>query len=80
MNPANRSVADIAYELWESRGKPHGSAEQDWFEAERRARESASETEAGLESFPASDPPASHAPDNPPSNADAKWSARSRSQ
>jgi hypothetical protein len=27
------------------------------------------------ESFPASDPPASRLPDEPPSNADAKWSA-----
>jgi hypothetical protein len=27
------------------------------------------------ESFPASDPPASHLPDEPPSNAEAKWDA-----
>jgi uncharacterized membrane protein len=27
------------------------------------------------ETFPASDPPASHLPDEPPSNADAKWAA-----
>jgi hypothetical protein len=27
------------------------------------------------ESFPASDPPASHIPDEPPVNADAKWAA-----
>jgi hypothetical protein len=27
------------------------------------------------QSFPASDPPASRLPDNPPSNADAKWAA-----
>jgi hypothetical protein len=27
------------------------------------------------ESFPASDPPASHLPDEPPANADAKWAA-----
>jgi hypothetical protein len=27
------------------------------------------------ESFPASDPPASHLPDEPPVNADAKWAA-----
>jgi hypothetical protein len=31
--------------------------------------------ESGLESFPASDPPASRLPDEPPSNADAKWAA-----
>jgi len=31
--------------------------------------------ESVVESFPASDPPASHLPDIPPSNADAKWAA-----
>jgi hypothetical protein len=31
--------------------------------------------EAGDESFPASDPPASRLPDEPPVNADAKWEA-----
>jgi hypothetical protein len=28
------SVAKLAYLLWESRGRPAGSAEQDWLEAE----------------------------------------------
>jgi hypothetical protein len=31
--------------------------------------------ESGDESFPASDPPASHLPDEPPVNAEAKWAA-----
>jgi hypothetical protein len=31
--------------------------------------------EAGKESFPASDPPASGLPDKPPTNADEKWKA-----
>jgi hypothetical protein len=31
--------------------------------------------ESGEESFPASDPPSSHLPDEPPSNAAAKWAA-----
>ena len=30
-----RQVAAKAYELWEKRGRPHGSDRQDWFEAER---------------------------------------------
>lgn len=30
------------------------------------------------ESFPASDPPASHRPDEPPANAQAKWDARAK--
>lgn len=30
-----RGVAELAYELWQSRGCPDGSAEEDWFQAER---------------------------------------------
>lgn len=29
------TIARKAYELWESRGRPHGTGEDDWFEAER---------------------------------------------
>jgi hypothetical protein len=29
-------MADIAYALWQQRGCPEGSAEQDWYEAEQR--------------------------------------------
>src|SRR5215471_11947277 len=57
-----RVVRELAYRLWEQRGKPDGGAEQDWYEAER-------------ESFPASDAPASGLPDKPPSNAEEKWAA-----
>ena len=28
-------VANLAYQLWEERGRPFGSAEVDWFAAER---------------------------------------------
>jgi hypothetical protein len=28
-----KSIATLAYQLWESRGRPAGSAEQDWLEA-----------------------------------------------
>ncbi len=31
-------VASRAYERWQRRGKPHGSAEEDWFEAERELK------------------------------------------
>lgn len=27
-------VEQLAYSLWEARGSPHGSAEEDWFRAE----------------------------------------------
>jgi hypothetical protein len=82
--PEHRSIGELAYRLWQSRGCPEGTAEQDWLDAERQLRATQStarpaKSEAVDESlegtFPASDPPASHAPDKPPANADAKWKA-----
>jgi hypothetical protein len=32
--PLHRQVSDLAYHLWEARGRPFGSAEVDWFLAE----------------------------------------------
>jgi hypothetical protein len=35
--PADEKVVrELAYRLWESRGRPEGSAEQDWVDAERQ--------------------------------------------
>jgi hypothetical protein len=31
-----RAIRDLAYQLWQARGCPEGSAEQDWIEAERQ--------------------------------------------
>jgi hypothetical protein len=65
---------ELAYRLWEERGRPEGRADEDWFEAERRLRtdqhetDSAAVDEAMRESFPASDPPSPHLPDKPPAN------------
>jgi hypothetical protein len=65
---------ELAYRLWEERGRPEGRPDEDWFEAERRLRsdqheaESAAVDEAMRESFPASDPPSPHIPDKPPVN------------
>jgi hypothetical protein len=83
MNGNSKSIAERAYELWTARGQPHGSAEQDWLKAERELQAGASPPAQALdeslaESFPASDPPASHAPDEVPSNADDKWAAAAK--
>ena len=83
------SLKHLAYQLWEARGRPQGSAESDWLDAERqlsaqqrsitRTADAVVET-ALLDTFPASDPPASHLPDTPPSNASEKWEAAGRAR
>jgi hypothetical protein len=35
-------IAMLAYQLWEERGRPEGSPEQDWLEAERQLKQQAS--------------------------------------
>jgi hypothetical protein len=70
----SRKQRELAYKLWEERGRPEGRADEDWLEAGRRLQsdqhraESAAVDEAARESFPASDPPSSHLPDKPPVN------------
>lgn len=39
--PAQDQVAILAYELWESHGRPNGTDLEDWFRAERRLRQHA---------------------------------------
>lgn len=86
-----KSIAELAYHLWSARGRPHGSEEEDWLEAERRltmSEEADTKSPASdraidvslKETFPASDPAASHIPDVPPSNAQAKWEAAAKAQ
>jgi len=38
LNPAHEAIARRAYELWEARGRPHGSPEEDWFRAQNELR------------------------------------------
>jgi DUF2934 family protein len=38
MYPENRSVGELAYQLWQARGCPDGTAEKDWLDAERQLR------------------------------------------
>lgn len=33
--PIHESIAALAYALWQERGCPDGSAEEDWFRAEQ---------------------------------------------
>jgi len=78
--PDPQAVRDLAYSLWEQRGKPEGDAERHWFEAERLLgaeprTDNQRVDESVRESFPASDAPASGLPDKPPANADRKWAA-----
>lgn len=88
MHPEHRSIGELAYRLWQARGCPEGTAEKDWLDAEKqlrsaqRAGDARSEAAASdvtdrtlQDTFPASDPPSSHRPDEPPANADAKWKA-----
>ena len=78
--PDPQAVRDLAYSLWEQRGKPEGDAERHWYEAERLLgaeprTDNQRVDESVRESFPASDAPASGLPDKPPANADRKWAA-----
>jgi hypothetical protein len=84
MYPENRTVGELAYQLWQARGCPVGTAEQDWLDAERQLRTAPPTPQAATskavddslkDTFPASDPPSTHTPDKPPANADAKWKA-----
>jgi len=79
-----RKQRELAYRLWEERGRPQGRPDEDWFEAERRLRsdqheaESAAVDEAARESFPASDPPSAGLPDRPPVNANKRKASAPR--
>ena len=82
MEPNEETIRRLAHQLWEAGGRRNDSHESDWLRAERMIRDTQLSTsrpssvdESVRESFPASDPPASHAPDLPPANADAKWAA-----
>lgn len=68
------TIRALAYQLWEARGRRDGDPERDWMEAERRLKSQAVDRES-MDSFPASDSPGSHLPDEPPVNAEAKFAA-----
>ena len=37
-NMRHNEIEKLAYQLWEERGRPLGSSEEDWFRAERELR------------------------------------------
>ena len=37
-NPSQEEIANLAYTLWQQRGCPEASADEDWIEAERELR------------------------------------------
>jgi hypothetical protein len=98
MQPERTSIGELAYRIWQSRGCPEGTAEQDWLDAEKQLRSAREQSARAIErraaeptssnaidrssqeSFPASDPPANHQPDVPPTNAEAKWKAAKAAQ
>jgi DUF2934 family protein len=41
--PGREDIARLAYHIWEGRGRPLGSAEVDWYEAERQLQARRSE-------------------------------------
>lgn len=43
-----QAIANLAYALWQQRGSPQGSPEQDWIEAEQQLRNQQSVTSIGL--------------------------------
>ena len=38
IQPAEQDIRERAYRLWEARGRPTGSAEEDWHEAEQQLK------------------------------------------
>lgn len=87
--PDPNAIRELAYHLWEADGRRHGSAEVYWLRAERQLAQGQPPTQAATpravddsisQSFPASDPPASRAPDEPPVNAQAKWAAAAKAK
>jgi hypothetical protein len=66
-------IRALAYRLWEQRGRPHGSAEIDWAEAERRLRPSDAAAHQVASAAPSERTAAADAlPNRPPQNVEVQ--------
>ena len=82
MHPEYRSIGELAYHLWQARGCPEGSAEQDWLDAEKQLK-SAPHTVEPRTVEPRTIEPRTAEPkasagqrtDEPPANVEAKRKA-----
>jgi Protein of unknown function (DUF2934) len=46
---SKQSIAELAYQLWSARGRPHGSEAEDWLEAERQLAAASESDQPGTE-------------------------------
>jgi hypothetical protein len=72
MHPEHRSIGELAYHLWQARGCPEGSAEQDWLDAEKQLKSAPRTAEPRAVTPTAS---AGQRTDEPPFNVEAKRKA-----
>ena len=72
MHPEHRSIGELAYHLWQARGCPEGSAEQDWLDAEKQLKSAPRNAEPRAATPTGS---AGQRTDEPPANVEAKRKA-----
>src|ERR1700721_1059215 len=77
MHPEHRSIGELAYHLWQARGCPEGSAEQDWLDAEKQLKSAPRNAEPRAADPRAATPTGSagQRTDEPPANVEAKRKA-----
>lgn len=82
MHPEHRSIGELAYHLWQARGCPEGSAEQDWLDAEKQLKSAPRNAEPRAAEPRAAEPRAAtptgtagQRTDEPPANVEAKRKA-----
>src|ERR1700721_440512 len=77
MHPEHRSIGELAYHLWQARGCPEGSAEQDWLAAEKQLKSAPRNNDPRAAEPRAATPTASagQRTDEPPANVEVKRKA-----